>query len=114
MREVGSARDNDQTLQTVPQASYATYISRDVPPPSTPSIASLPGMPVFVLNTGTILSVSGYGYQDTRITYSLIGGGSGVISRDEVDWTATTRINAQRGVRVTLRSGRNIPETSEF
>lgn len=114
VREVGSVRDNDQTPQAVPQASYATYISRDVTPPSPASIASLPGMPVFVLNTGTILSVSGYSYQDSRITYSLIGGGSGVISTDEVDWTTTTRINAQRGVRVTLRSGRNIPEDSEF
>ncbi len=114
VREVGSARDNDQTPQTVPQASYATYISRDITPPSPASIASLPGVPVFVMNTGTILSVSGYGYQDSRITYSLIGGGSGVISTDEVDWTTTTRINAQRGVRVTLRSGRNIPEASEF
>jgi len=114
VREVGSARDNDQTPQTVPLASYATYISRDVTPPSPANIASLPGMPVFVLNTGTILSVCGYGYQNGRITYSLIGGGSGVISTDEVDWTTTTRINAERGVRVTLRSRRNIPEASEF
>jgi hypothetical protein len=128
VREVGSAgntngdgdrdrdrdRDNVQTQQTVPQASYATYISRDVTPPSPASIVSLPGMPVFVLNTGTILSVSGYGYQDSRITYTLIGGGSGVISAGEVDWTTTTRINAQRGVRITLRGGRNIPEVSEF
>jgi hypothetical protein len=59
-------------------------------------------MPVFVLNTGTVLSVSGYGYQDSRITYSLVGGGTGVISTDDVDWSTTTRINAQRGVRVTL------------
>jgi len=116
VREVGSGRDrdNDPTPQTVPQASYATYISRDVIPPSPVSIASLPGMPVFVLNTGTLLSVSGYGYQGSRITYSLIGGGNGVINTDEVDWTTTTRINAQRGVRVTLGSRRNIPEASEF
>jgi hypothetical protein len=114
MREVGSARNNDQTPQTVPQASYATYISRDVTPSNPASMAKLPGMSVFVLNTGTILSVSGYGYQNSRITYSLIGGGSGVIGTDEVDWAATTRINAQRGVRVTLRSGLKIPEASEF
>jgi hypothetical protein len=118
VREVGSSRDrdndNDQIPQTVPQAAYATYISRDVTSPSPASMVSLPGMPVFVLNTGTILSVSGYGYQESRISYSLIGGGSGVISAGEVDWTTTTRINAQRGVRVTLRSGRNIPEASEF
>ena len=114
MREVGSARNNDQPPQTIPQASYATYISRDVIPTSPASIANLPGMSVIVLNTGTILSVSGYGYQNSRITYSLIGGGSGVISTDEVDWATTTRINAQRGVRLTLRSGGSIPEASEF
>jgi hypothetical protein len=122
VREVGSSRDrdgnrdrdNDKTPLTVPRASYATYISRDVTSPSPTSIMRMPGMPVFVLNTGTILSVSGYGYQDSRITYSLIGGGGGLISTDEVDWTTTTRINAQRGVRVVLRSRRNIPEDPEF
>jgi len=57
-----------------------------------------------VLNSGALLAVSGYGYQDSRITYSLVGGGSGVISTDDVDWTTTTRVNAKRGVRVTLHS----------
>ncbi len=94
----------DPEPQAIPQASYATYVSRDVTPPNLASVASLPGMPVFVLNTGTILSVSGYGYQDSRITYSLIGGGTGVISANDVDWGTTTRLNAQRGVRVTLRN----------
>jgi hypothetical protein len=101
----------DATSQ-VPQASYATYISRDSTPASLANlagssmagsnIATLPGMPVFVLTSGTILSVSGYGYQDNRITYTLIGGGTGVISTDEVDWKSTTQLNAQRGLRVTL------------
>jgi hypothetical protein len=101
----------DATSQ-VPQASYATYISRDAKPASLANlagssmagsnIATLPGMPVFVLTSGTILSVSGYGYQDNRITYTLIGGGTGVISSDEVDWNSTTQLNAQRGLRVTL------------
>jgi hypothetical protein len=104
---------SDATSQ-VPQASYATYISRDATPTSLANlagssmagsnIATLPGMPVFVLTSGTILSVSGYGYQDNRITYSLIGGGAGVISTDEVDWNSTTQLNAQRGLRVTLRN----------
>jgi hypothetical protein len=102
---------SDATSQ-VPQASYATYISRDATPASLANlagstmagsnIATLPGMPVFVLTSGTILSVSGYGYQDNRITYTLIGGGTGVISTDEVDWNSTTQLNAQRGLRVTL------------
>jgi hypothetical protein len=89
--------------------SYATYVSHDLPQgaslPNTANLVTLPGMPVFVLTTGTVLSVSGYGYQDNRISYSLIGGGSGVITADQVDWIATTRLNAERGVRVTLHFG---------
>jgi len=99
--------NGDQVLHPAPplaQASYATYVSRDVPAPSLANVVSLPGMPVFVLNTGAILSVSGYGYQSDRITYSLIGGGSGVISTNDVDWTSTTQLNAQRGLRVTLHN----------
>lgn len=100
------ASNSDQVLQPaqLAQASYATYISRDVPAPTLANVVSLPRMPVFVLNTGTVLSVSGYGYQTDRITYSLIGGGSGVISTNDVDWTSTTQLNAQRGIRVTLHN----------
>ena len=36
------------------------------------------------------------------------------ISTDDVDWTSTTRINAQRGVRVTLHGGRISSETPGF
>jgi len=84
-----------------PHATYATYTPAKVAALTT---AGAPGMPVFVLTTGTVLSVSGYGYQDNRITYSLVGGGSGVISSDDVDWNATTQLNASRGVRVTLHN----------
>jgi hypothetical protein len=99
--------NNDQVLhlsQPVAQASYASYVSRDVPAQNMANVASLPGMPVFVLNTGAVLSVSGYGYQGDRITYSLIGGGSGVISANDIDWTSTTQLNSQRGIRVTLHN----------
>jgi hypothetical protein len=109
--------DNDlvlQPAQPMAQASYATYISRDVPAPTLANIVSLPGMPVFVLNTGTVLSVSGYGYQADRITYSLIGGGSGVISTNDVDWTSTTQLNAQRGIRVTLHNTHASAGTAGF
>jgi hypothetical protein len=88
----------------VPRASYATYTSREVPAPTQAGIVSLPGMPVFVLTSGAVLSVSGYGYTDNRITYSLIGGGTGVIRTDDVDWNATTQLNAQRGLRLTLHN----------
>jgi len=86
---------------SVAQASYASYVTRELPT----NVQSAPGMPVFVLNSGTVLSVSGYGYSDSRITYSLVGGGSGVISTDDVDWTTTTKLNNQRGVRLTLHTG---------
>lgn len=129
--EVASTSD---AISQVPQASYATYISRDAAPLSVANItasniagsnmsslnmsslnmATLPGMPVFVLTSGTILSVSGYGYQDNRITYSLIGGGTGVISTDQVDWDSTTQLNAQRGLRVTLHNSHVSSGTAGF
>jgi len=86
---------------SVPQASYASYVTREVPT----NVQSAPGMPVFVLNSGTVLSVSGYGFSDSRITYSLVGGGNGVISADDVDWSTTIKLNNQRGVRLTLHTG---------
>jgi hypothetical protein len=84
------------------RASYAIYVTRDA---SGVNDAS-PGMPVFVLFSGTVLAVSGYGYQDKRITYTLAGGGSGVISTDNVDWSTTTRVNSMRGVHLTLHGAR--------
>ena len=105
--------------QSLPQPSYATLVTRTpvqtgmiqpsmIQPSMTAPLLTPagvgPGMPVFVLTTGTTLAVSGYGYTDNRITYTLAGGGSGVISTNDVDWTATTQLNAQRGIRVTLHN----------
>ena len=70
-----------------------------------PSTQAAPGVPVFVLKTGNVLAIGNYTYQSGRITYSLAGGGSGVINTDEVDWSTTLHVNAARGVRVTLRGG---------
>lgn len=93
------------------QASYATLVSQNVSPAAMPAINVAAGIPVFVLKTGSVLSVGNYSYQDGRITYTLSGGGGGVISSDEVDWSMTTRANAQRGVRMTLHGGKVNPET---
>lgn len=76
------------------------------------NVVTLPGMPVFVLNTGTVLAVSGYGYQDNRLTYTLVSGGGGVISTHEINWDATTRVNAKRGIRLSLHSGQVNPASS--
>ncbi len=95
---------------TVPQASYASLVTREVPS----NVQSAPGMPVFVLNSGATLAVSGYGYSDSRITYTLVGGGTGVISTDDIDWTTTTKLNNKRGVRVSLHSGHVAQGTPGF
>jgi hypothetical protein len=92
------------TIQVGAQATYASLVTQTL---TSAPVNAAPGMPVFVLTTGTMLSVSGYGYTDSRITYSLVGGGSGVISTNDIDWTTTTRLNEQRGVRLTLHNSHN-------
>jgi hypothetical protein len=109
-RSTSVANRISQPSNQVPQVSYATYVTRDVTP--APDVA--PGMPVFVLNTGTVLAVSGYGYQDSRITYSLVGGGNGVINSSDVDWTTTTRVNEKRGVRLSLHASHTTPDAPGF
>src|ERR1700722_5127392 len=106
-----------QAISEVPQASYATYLSRNgSPAPSNVSLpdlaSSAPGVPLFVLKTGTVLSIGNYTYRDGRITYTLASGGGGGIASDEIDWSTTTRMNSARGVRVTLRSGHVSPASS--
>jgi hypothetical protein len=102
---VRNAAPAPQLSPAQPRMSYATYTSPDSASTVPTGLVTLPGMPVFVLTTGTVLSVSAYGYQDNRITYTLASGGTGVITSDQIDWDSTTRLNLQRGVRVTLHAG---------
>ncbi len=81
--------------------------SSSVMPAEVHFVGTGPGVPVFVLKTGTILAVGNYTYQDGRVSYELASGGNGVVSTDEVDWVTTTQMNLQRGVRVSLPSGHN-------
>jgi hypothetical protein len=100
IRDVPSTNRVGAETQTV---SYTTYS----PQPATTTGTNVPPrVPLFVMNTGALLAPTNYTFEDGRITYTLVGGGGGVIRSDEVDWSATVRLNAQRGLRVTLRSGR--------
>ena len=103
VRRVSVTAGRQTSAQENPQFIYASYTS------SKDTVAggggAAPGVPVFVLKSGMVLEVGNYTYQDGRISYELASGGSGVISTDEVDWTTTTRVNSQRGVRVMLRGG---------
>jgi len=113
---------SEPVLEEVPPVTYARYNTNTTPTTSvatTTNVAATsgvsttdprfagtaPGVPVFVLKTGMVLAVGNYTYQDGRISYELASGGDGVISTDEVDWTTTTQVNLQRGVRVSLRGG---------
>ena len=106
---VTTARADVSASVEIPQVSYASLISRNVS-----SGTAATGGPVFILKTGTVLAVGNYQYQDGRITYTLAGGGGGVVNTDDVDWTTTTRVNNQRGVRMTLHGGHVNLETPGF
>jgi hypothetical protein len=106
---VTTARADVSASVEIPQASYASLVSRNVS-----SGTAATGGPVFILKTGTVLAVGNYQYQDGRITYTLAGGGGGVVNTDDVDWTTTTRVNNQRGVRMTLHGGHVNLETPGF
>jgi hypothetical protein len=97
---------SDMELVVDRQGAYASLASGTAAVQAPANPGSSPGMPVFVLTTGMTLSVSGFGYQDGRITYTLASGGGGVISTDDIDWDTTTRVNSERGVRVTLHNKR--------
>ena len=100
VRQVTPTASEQPMVEEIPQVTYASYITKDAVGGGT-----APGVPVFVLKTGMVLAVGNYTYQDGRISYELASGGSGIISTDEVDWSTTTRVNSQRGVRMMLRGG---------
>ena len=100
VRQVRPAASEPPTAEEIPQVIYASYVAKDARFDGT-----APGVPVFVLKTGMVLEVGNYTYQEGRISYELASGGNGVISTDEVDWTTTTRVNSERGVRLMLRGG---------
>jgi hypothetical protein len=101
---------SEPAVEEVSQVTYADYISKS----AVGGGGAAPGVPVFVLKTGMVLAVGNYTYQSGRISYELASGGNGVISTDEVDWSTTTRVNSQRGVRVTLRGGHPNPAATGF
>ena len=101
---------SEPRVEEVSQVTYADYISKN----AVGGGGTAPGAPVFMLKTGMVLAVGNYTYQNGRINYELASGGNGVISTDEVDWSTTTRVNSQRGVRVTLRGGHPSPGVTGF
>jgi hypothetical protein len=110
VRQAHPTASESPTLDQVSQVTYADYISKNAVGGGGAGLA----VPVFVLKTGMLLEVGNYTYQSGRISYDLASGGTGVISTDEVDWSATTRLNSQRGLRVTLRGGHPGPAETGY
>src|SRR5215469_616029 len=107
---VCGAPATDRSAVETPTTSYAAYTSGPAPSPT----ADLPtGVPLFVMKTGMMLVLDDYAYENGRISYSLAGGGTGVISSEEVDWLATTEINAERGVRLSLHAAKIATASSD-
>ena len=94
------------------RASYAAYFSAPVPIPAptrTLTTETKSRDPLFVMKTGTVLSPGNYSYRNGLITYTPADGHRTVIGSNQVDWTATTQLNAQRGVHLILHSGPAVP-----
>ena len=99
-----------EVAQEDTQVTYASYISKS----AANGASASPGVPVFVLKSGMILSVGNYSYQEGRISYELASGGNGVIAANEVDWSTTTRVNNKRGIRVSLPTGHQTASPSGY
>lgn len=58
---------------------------------------------LFALKDGSVYAARDYSAADGTLDYTLASGHSGSFALSSVDWDTTTRLNSERGVRVTLR-----------
>jgi hypothetical protein len=59
---------------------------------------------LFALSDGTLFPVMKYYRDRDHLSYTLSDGDQGMVALDNIDWSATTRLNSSRNVRVTLRN----------
>ena len=70
---------------------------------STTSVSDWPAsVTVFALSDGAIIPVQDYWRDGDSLVYNLASGQRGSVSLDRVDWSATSRLNWPRGIRVSL------------
>jgi hypothetical protein len=60
---------------------------------------------LFALKTGSVYAVTDYWVDNGSLAYVLSNGSEGNVDLQAIDWSATTQLNSERNVRVTLRSG---------
>jgi hypothetical protein len=70
------------------------------------------GLTLIVLKSEAIYGVTDYWLDNGRLNYALSSGTDQSVDLDEIDWGKTLGLNAERGVAVTLRSGRHADQQS--
>lgn len=94
----------------VPDRSATAFATRNttagmIVPASTASVSAWPAsVTVFALSDRTILAVQQYWRDGDALDYVLASGERGSVRVDTIDWSATSRLNWPRGIRVTLHN----------
>jgi len=63
---------------------------------------------LFALKNETIYGATDYWIDDGRLDYVLSDGTQRTADLSDIDWGRTTQLNSERGVRVALRTGRDV------
>ena len=70
------------------------------------------GLTLIFLKSEAIYAVTDYWLDNGRLNYVLSSGTEQSVDFGEVDWSKTLGLNAERGVPITLRSGRHADQQS--
>ena len=112
-------------LLTRPGASSVSYVPSGIPAaerqlnqayPVAPAPAAesnvstsrqRPQLTLLALRNETIYAATDYWIDDGSLTYILSDGSQRRDELSDIDWSRTTRLNSERGIRVALRTGRD-------
>jgi hypothetical protein len=70
------------------------------------------GLTLIALKSDEIYGATDYWLDNGRLNYSLSSGTEQSVDLAEIDWGKTLGLNAERGVSITLRSGRHADQQS--
>jgi hypothetical protein len=94
------------------EAGGATLTASPGVPAAEPVFASerpAAQLTLIALKGEAIYAAADYWIAGGRLLYMLRGGGEGAFDLNEVDWDKTARLNAERGITVTLRDRPRVP-----
>jgi hypothetical protein len=94
-----ASQDGPRLVAVSPEVSTASQMQVA----ASPSRAWTADVTLFALTNGTVFPVDQYWRYQNNLFYES-DGDKGVVSMQYVDWDTTTRLNAARNVRITLRS----------